>query len=178
MLEAEDWSVAVVKCRMEDLAKIIVGLSDVLEDLKAALSYHFTLRDSTNQDIWLSFRVCRAREDADIVESTMRGKLNEMISKDRFEVPPTSKKFEDRIKFSPFTESRERVANYWGTEDNWKTFCEFLNRLSIIVVDMVRKNQYDANKRVDIGHLLMNMLGIAHSKTLYDRLTKSKFCYS
>ncbi len=164
MLVKEDWTVAVFKCEKTGWKKVLIALVDVVDRLQKqgkAKSFHYTIReiDQTDDKPWISFRVYRDREFADDIEKALDAILFKEIGEGNYQVPPKDPEFKGHINFLPYDEP-EKVATHWGTPDNWNRFCEFLNRLSVLVVDLARQDQFEGEKRQEIGHLALNMLGL------------------
>jgi len=160
MLEAKDWTVAVFRCPKDNWPNILIKLSDTIQSLgDKVLSFHFTIRAYMNDHLWVSYHIFMKLENAEYIEGEVRRILIQLVGEDNFEVPPRTSRFRGYIMFLPFDEP-EKAETHWGSAENWKRFCHMLNILSLIVIDMAKQNQFEGFKRQEIGHLLLNMLGI------------------
>jgi hypothetical protein len=167
MLVKEDWTVAVFKCEKTGWKKVLVALADAVDRLQKegkAKSFHYTIReiDQTDGKPWISFRVYRDRNFSGDVEGALRQALIHLVGIGNYEVPPTSNKFVENIQFYPF-DFPDKVESYWDDAEGWKMFCYFLNKLSLLTVELAQKGQFKGNKRCDMAHLFANMLATSEA---------------
>lgn len=158
----DDWSVVVVRCRVEDRGNILWKLSDFLEQNKKVLSFHFRFGGTTIENrvimLYVCFRVFRKMEDKETIESSIESMLRNLveIEERNFKINPTDRDvpFNAYVAWFPI----EGAVNRWGGENNWKEYMLVLARLSRIVADLAKKGLFDMGKRAEALHLFANML--------------------
>jgi len=150
----EDWCVAVFKCKADDIRKILVDFYKFVKDLKGVRSLHFLVRDRLEDNVVFSFRVLVDLKDKSVVKSKMVYKLGTHLPKSDFAVDPnTEHPFSKYVAWSP----EERIAKFG--QKKFRQFCEGLDRLSRLVLWLVRKKYFDSDERVELAHVMSWMLG-------------------
>jgi len=158
----DDWSVVVVRCRVEDRGNILWKLSDFLEQDEKVLSFHFRFGGIRIEDrvimLYICFRVSRKMEDKEAIESHIESMLTNLaeVGEGNFKINPTERDvpFNTYVAWFPI----EGGVDRWGGEDNWKEYMLVLARLSRIVSDLAKKGLFDMGKRAETLHLFANML--------------------
>ncbi|MDH5788881.1 MAG: hypothetical protein OEZ40_11375, partial [Candidatus Bathyarchaeota archaeon] len=150
----DDWSVVVFKCKPENIRKILIDFYKFVEDLDGVKSLHFLIRDRVKDEVVFSFRVSTEKEKKQIVRSKMTYKLKTLISEKKFAVDPdinnslgkyAAWSYEDRIaKFGP---------------KKFAEFCNLLEKMSKLVLQMLKDRYFGSDERVEVAHVMSWMLG-------------------
>lgn len=176
---SDDWCVAVFKCKPNDIRRVLLSFYKFVEDLDGVKSLHFLIRDRVEDEVVFSFRVLAEKEQKQIISSKMAYKLGTLLSEGRFAADPEVK--HPLGKYVAWS-SEERVAKY-----GVKKFAEFytlLEKMSKLVIQMIRSKYFSSDERVEISHVISWMLGCAEYGLLstkhmevgyYDRI-EDKYC--
>ena len=152
-MTGDNWCVAVFKCKPSDIRKVLLDFYRFVEDLDGVKSLHFLIRDRAKDEVVFSFRVLAEKEQKHIVSSKMAYKLGTQLSEERFAVDP-----EIKHPLRKYVEwSEERIAKC-GT----KKFAEFytlLEKMSKLVIQMIRRKYFSSDERAEIAHVMSWMLG-------------------
>lgn len=175
----EDWCVAVFKCRPNDIRKVLLDFYKFVKNTEGVKSLHFLIRDRVEDEVVFSFRVLIEKEKKRIIGSKMIYELGTLLSEDKFAVDPDVKhplrkyvawSFEDRV-------AKSGVKKF--TE-----FCSLLEKMSKLVIQMIKSKYFSSDERVEIAHVMSWMLGCAEYGLLstthievgyFDRI-EDKYC--
>ena len=150
----DDWCVTVFRCKPADVRRVLISLYGFVKNLKGVKSQHFMTRDRLEDDVVFSFRVLVDSKDKQIVKSKINYKLGTLMPGNRFAVDPDTKDpLEKYVAWSP----DERIAKYGPKK--FMNFCDFLNKLSRLVLQIARKKYFESDERVEIAHTMSSMLG-------------------
>ena len=176
----DDWCIAVFKCKSDIVENILVDLYHFVKDLEGVKDLHFIIRDRLDDEVVFSFRVFIDSKYKKAIESKIAYKLNNLISEDKFSINPTDDDpFAKYVAWSP----TERAKH---DSEKFDLFCNFLSRLSKIVVDMAENKYFDSPERVEIAHVMSWMLGCTEYGLLstkhmeigyYDRISDKNHIY-
>lgn len=173
-----DWCVIVSRCRAKDVAGFLVGFYRFVEGVHGVKSLHFIIRDRVGNDVIFSFRVLLEAKEKQAVKSKISYKLKGLIAEDKFAIDPT--KGNRLFKYAAWP--TERTAKIG--EERFALFCDFLSKMSKIVVEMAERGYFDLGERVELARLMALMLGCTEYGLLtkecmevgyYDRI-ESKYC--
>jgi hypothetical protein len=149
-----------------------------MKDVEEVKSLHFLIRDRVENDIVVSFRVLATEKAREIVQSKMNYKLG-MLVPDKFAVNPDS--LNDLNKYVAWGNG-ERISK--SGIDKFPEFCDFLSRMSDLVIEMLKNDYFDSAERVEIAHVMSWMLGCTEYGKMspthwelgyYDRV-EDKYC--
>ncbi len=153
MLSA-DWCVAVFKCKPEHIRSVLLDLYAFVKDIEGVIDQHFLIRDRVNDEIVFSFRVSVEPKAKEVIKSKIAYKLETLLSKDKFAVDPSVESpFEKYVAWCP----EKRIAEF-GPE-KFTQFCDFLSKMSKLVMQMIKKRHFNSSERVEIAHVMSSMLG-------------------
>jgi hypothetical protein len=174
-----EWCVAVFKCTPDSLKKILAEVYRFTNDLKGVQSLHFLIRDRVEDEVVLSFRVMVEPKFGEIVKSKLASKLSTLLSEDKYAVNPAlGHNLEQYVAWLP----EKRIADYGQPKFN--LFIDFLKNMSALIVDMIEKDYFTSNERLELAHVISWMLGCTEYGMLstsgmevgyYDRLN-DKYC--
>ena len=173
-----DWCVIVSRCKAKNVASFLVAFYRFVEGVHGVKSLHFIIRDRVGNDVISSFRVLLEAKEKRAVKSKISYKLKSLVSEDKFAIDPTK----DSQLFKYAAWSTEKAAEIG--EERFALFCDFLSKMSKIVVEMAEKKYFDSDERVELAHVLAWMLGCTEYGLLtkecmevgyYDRI-ESKYC--
>ena len=156
-----DWCVVVAICKPESVATFLVEFYRFVEGIKGAENLHFLIRDRFEDEVVFSFRIFVEIEQWKTVKSKIAYKLKQLLSEGKFAINPDSK----HHLFKYVAWSTERASEIG--EERFSMFCDFLSRLSKVVVEKAEKNYFESAERVEIAHVMAWMLGC----TEYGRLS-------
>ena len=177
----DDWCIAVFKCKSDIVENTLVDLYLFVKDLEGVKDLHFIIRDRLDDEIVFSFRVFIDPKYKKAIESTIAYKLKNFISEDKFSINPHDN--DPLAKFVAWSPAK-RIAEC-GPE-KFDIFCNFLSRLSRIVVDMAENKYFGSQERVEMAHVMSWMLGCTEYGLLstkhmeigyYDRITDKNHAY-
>ena len=158
-----DWCVVVCRCKQENVTGFLVDFYRFVEDVHGVKSLHFIIRDRGGNDVIFSFRVLLEAKEKQTVKSKLAYKLKSLVSEDKFAIDPTK----DNQLFKYAAWSTERVAKIG--EERFAMFCDFLSKMSRLVVEMAESKYFNSGERVELAHIMAWMLGC----TEYGLLTKN-----
>lgn len=158
-----DWYVIVSKCKAKNAMNFLVSSYRFIEGVHGVKSLHFIIRDRSGNDVIFSFRVLFEAKEKRAVKSKIAYKLKSLVSEDKFVINPTK----DNPLFKYAAWSTERTAEIG--EERFGLFCDFLSKMSKIVVEMAEHKYFDLGERVELAHVMAWMLGC----TEYGLLTKN-----
>jgi hypothetical protein len=177
----DDWCIAVFSCKPDLVENTLVDLYHFVKDLEGVKDLHFIIRDRLVNEVVFSFRVFIDPKYKKAVESKINYKLKTFMSEDKFSINPhDNDPLAKYVAWSP----KERIAQI-GPE-KFDLFCNFLSRLSKIVVDMAENKYFDPPERVEIAHVMSWMLGCTEYGLLstkhmeigyYDRINDKNHVY-
>jgi len=153
-MENSEWCVAVFKCKPDKVKNVLVDFYEFVKDLRCVESLHFLIRDRVDDDVVFSFRILVKAEEKKTAKSKIRYKLKTLLTEDKFAINPNAK--------NPL---QKYVA--WSTEvgikrhgrEKFNLFCDFLSRLSRLVVNMAKIGYFSSTERVETAHVMSWMLG-------------------
>jgi len=157
------WCVIVSRCKAKNAMNFLVDFYRFVEGVHGVKSLHFIIRDRVGNDVIFSFRVLLEAKERQAVKSKIAYKLRSLISEDRFAIDPTK----DNQLFKYTAWSTERAAKIG--EERLTSFCDFLSKMSRLVVEMAEKKYFDSGERVELAHVMAWILGC----TEYGLLTKN-----
>jgi hypothetical protein len=156
------WIVTVFKCNAQNVKKVLVDLYDFVSDLPETENLHFIIRDRVDDEVVLSFRVLCEKENEKNIKSKISFKLNNLISKKMYVVNPG----QDHPLFNYVAWAWEEIIKKRG-EEKFSTFSSFLQKISEIVIEMIKQDYFSSFERTEIVHIISWMLGC----TEYFKLT-------
>ena len=160
-----DWCVVVAKCKQDKVATFLVDFYRFAEGIAGVKSLHFLIRDRIDDEVVYSFRILVEREQWKTARSKIAYKLKKLLPEDKFVINPSGK--HELFKYVAW--STERAAQIG--KERFSVFCDFLSRLSNVVVEMAEKNYFESGDRVELAHIMSWMLGC----TEYGRLSTKHF---
>ncbi len=169
-----DWCVVVTLCKPKSVAAFLVSFYRFAESVNGVKSLHFLIRDRVRNEVVFSFRLLIEVSQWKAIESKIVYKLKELLPESKFVINPDSK----HHLFKYVAWSTER-ANSIG-EARFSMFCDFLSKMSRIVVEMAEKSCFEVDERVELAHAMAWMAGCAEYGLLspghmevgyYDRIT-------
>lgn len=153
-MTSEDWSVAVFKCRPTDIRKIVPVFYKFVKDLAGVKSLHFIIRDRLEDEVIFSFRVLIEKETKRVIASKMAYMLGRLLPKGEFAVDP---ELQHPLRKDVALDAEEGIA-----KSGSKKFTEFyslLEKMSRLVIQMIRSGYLSSEERVEIAHVMSWMLG-------------------
>ncbi len=163
ILADSKWFVAVARCKPKNVATFLVDFYRFVEGMDGVKSLHFIIRDRIGGDVVLSFRILAGVETKKEVKSKIAYKLRTLLPKERFAIDPGNENSLFRYAAWP----TQRTAEIG--EERFSVFCDFLSKLSKIVVEMAERKHFDSSERIELAHVVASMLGC----TEYGLLTKN-----
>ena len=175
----EDWCVAVFKCKPNDIRKVLLDFYKFAKALEGVKNLHFIIRDRVKDEVVFSFRVLADKEQKQIVASKMAYKLAMLLPKDKFAVDPETK---SPLRKYVAWSSEKRIAKFGPKKS--AEFYDLLEKMSKLVIQMIRSKYFSSDERVEIAHVMSWMLGCTEYGLLstthmevgyYDRI-EDKYC--
>ncbi len=173
-MENSDWSIAVFSCKPENVENTVVDFYQFVKGIDGVKDLHFIVRDRCENEVIFSFRVFLDQKHKDIIESKMAYKLKTLIPEDKFSINPADNHpFAKYAAWSPAGRAK-------NNPEKFVLFCNYLSRLSRLVVDMAENKYFDSAERVELAHVMPWMLGFTEYGSLspkqmqigyYDRVT-------
>jgi len=151
---SEDWSVAVFKCKPTDITKIVPVFYKFVKDLAGVKSLHFIIRDRIEEKVIFSFRVLIEKETKRIIASKMTYRLGQLLPKGEFAVDPEPQHVLG--KYVAWA-AEERIAKTGSTK--FTEFYSLLEKMSKLVIQMIRSGYFSSDERVELAHVMSWMLG-------------------
>jgi hypothetical protein len=148
------WIITVFKCDAKKVQSVLIDFYDFVCDLTEVKTSHFIIRDRLENDVVFSFRVSCFKEDEKIVKSKIAFKINNLVSKENYVINPDSN---DPL-FRYVAWSSEEAIKLRG-EEEFNKFCSFLEKMSKLVIEMVKQNYFSSDERTEIAHAMCWMLG-------------------
>lgn len=161
---AESWTVLGVECPKKDWPQVLISLSHFLDQLAQVKSHHFLVRYYHEDRIFASFRIFSDPNDKDMVKYKLEEKGKKLSNLFLFDIDPApgTARRKSHGWTGPFSNHK-----IWGGEETWATCCDFLSRMSKIVVEMAEKGHFDFPRRHKIAHLMVNMLALREWPVAY-----------
>ena len=153
-MPSEDWSVAVFKCKPTDITKIVPVFYKFVKDLAGVKSLHFIIRDRIEEKVIFSFRVLIEKETKRIIAGKMAYRLGQLLPKGEFAVDPEPQHVLG--KYVAWA-AEERIAKTGSTR--FTEFCSLLEKMSKLVIQMIRSGYFSSDERVELAHVMSWMLG-------------------
>ena len=178
MFISKEWVVAVFKCSPSDVKKILVEFYRFIDDLKGVRSLHFLIRDRIDDEVVFSFRIMVNVKFKEIVKSKSAHKLSTLLTEDKFSIDPVKNNLAQYVAWSP----EKRIRDFG--QSKYIQFIDALKNMSAIVIEMIEKDYFTSNERVELAHVISWMLGcteygLVSTKGMeigyYDRLS-DKYC--
>lgn len=157
-----DWCVIVSRCKTKNVTNFLVNFYRFVKGVHGVKSLHFIIRDRVGDDVIFSFRVLLETKEKQAAKSKIAYKLKSLVSEDKFAIDPTK----DNQLFKYVAWSTERTAKIG--EERFVLFCDFLSKMSKVVVEMAEHKYFGLGERVELAHVIAWMLGC----TEYGLLTK------
>jgi hypothetical protein len=179
MVISSEWCVAVFECRPDSVKKALVEVYRFADELKGVRSLHFLVRDRVEDEAVFSFSVMVEPKFKEMVKTNLSCKLGTLLSKDKHVIDPAvGNSFEQYVAWLP----DKRIADFGQSKFN--RFSDFLKNLSALVVQLIEKDYFASNERVELAHVMSWMFGCTEYGLLrtsgmevgyYDRL-EDKYC--
>jgi hypothetical protein len=179
MVISNEWCVAVFKCSLTSVKKVLIEVYRFADDLKGVLSLHFLVRDRVGDEAVVSFRVMVEPKFKEMVKTKLAYKLGTLLSEDKYAIDPAAgNSLEQYVAWLP----EKRIVDYGQSKFN--QFIDVLQKLSAIVVQIIENDYFASNERVELAHGMSWMLGCTEYGLLstsgmeigyYDRLD-DKYC--
>jgi hypothetical protein len=179
MVISNEWCVAVFKCSLTSVKKVLIEVYRFADDLKGVLSLHFLVRDRVGDEAVVSFRVMVEPKFKEMVKTKLAYKLGTLLSEDKYAIDPAAgNSLEQYVAWLP----EKRIVDYGQSKFN--QFIDVLQKLSAIVVQIIENDYFASNERVELAHVMSWMLGCTEYGLLstsgmeigyYDRLD-DKYC--
>jgi hypothetical protein len=179
MAISNEWCVAVFKCSLISVKKVLVEVYRYTDDLKGVRSLHFMVRDRSEDEVIFSFRVMVEPKFKEIVKTKLAYKLGTLLSEDKYAIDPAAgNSFQQYVAWLP----EKRIADYG--QNKFNQFIDLLKNMSTIVVQLIENDYFASNERVELAHVTSWMLGCTEYGLLsasgmeigyYDRL-EDKYC--
>jgi len=179
MVISNEWCVAVFKCSLTSVKKVLIEVYRFADDLKGVLSLHFLVRDRVGDEAVVSFRVMVEPKFKEMVKTKLAYKLGTLLSEDKYVIDPAAgNSLEQYVAWLP----EKRIVDYGQSKFN--QFIDVLQKLSAIVVQMIENDYFASNERVELAYVMSWMLGCTEYGLLstlgmeigyYDRLV-DKYC--
>ena len=163
ILADNNWCVVVAKCKSKNVATFLVDFYRFVEGVNGVKSLHFIIRDRVGDDVVLSFRILAEVEQKQEAKSKIAYKLRTFLPKEKFAIDPSN----ENSLFRYAAWSTQRTAKVG--EERFSAFCDFLSKLSKLVVEMAERKNFDSSERIELAHVMTLMLGC----TEYGLLTKN-----
>jgi len=153
-MSVDDWSVAVFKCRPDRIKDVLIKFYGFVKDIEGVRDQHFLIRDLSGDEVVFSFRIQVEPKDKQVIKSKVAYKLGTLASEDEYAVDPNADHpLEKYVAWSP-----EKRTDKFGLK-KFTQFCDFLSKMSKLVIQMIRKGYFSSNERVEIAHVMSWMLG-------------------
>lgn len=152
-MPSDDWSVAVFKCTPENVRDVLLDFYGFMIGLEGVKSLHFLIRDRAEDEIVVSFRVLTEKKIKKIVRSKINYKLGNIVP-DKFAVDPDN---DNPLNKYVAWNVEERISKFGPKK--FSEFCELLNKMSGLVIQMLRSEYFSSAERVEIAHVMSWMLG-------------------
>jgi hypothetical protein len=172
---ADEWCVAVFKCKPEEIKSVLPEFYHFVNGLQGVKSSHFLIRDRVDDEAVFSFRVMVEPKLKHVIKSKLAYKLGTLLSTAKFAVePPLDNSLQEFVAWKP----EKKVAE--SGLQKFDDFTDFLCSLSKLAVDMIEKGYFDTNERVELARAMASMLGCTEYGSLspksievgyYDRIT-------
>ena len=156
------WLVTVFKCKADTAKDVLLNFYDFIKDLADVENLHFIIRDRLDDDVVISFRVLCEDKNKNIVKSKICFKLNNLISKEDYAIDPS----QDNPLFQYGAWPWEETIKERGIE-KFETFCLFLQKMSEMIIELIKQDYFSSFERTEIAHVMSWMLGC----TEYFKLT-------
>jgi hypothetical protein len=153
-MESDDWCIAVFKCKQDNIRSVLVDFYAYMKDVEGVKNQHFLIKDRVDDEVVFSYRVSVEPRVKEVIRSEMAYKLGSLLSEDKFVVDPSvNHLFEKYVAWSP----KKRIDELGPKK--FAEFCDFLAKMSKLVLQMVKKRYFKSNERVEIAHVMSWMLG-------------------
>jgi len=153
-MTSEDWSVAVFKCKPNDIRKIVPVFYKFVKDLAGVKNLHFIIRDRLEDEVIFSFRVLIEKETKRVIASKMAYMLGRLLLKGEFAVDP---ELQHPLRKFVAWSAEERIAKSGSTK--FTEFYSLLEKMSRLAIQMIRSRYFSSDERVEIAHVMSWMLG-------------------
>lgn len=153
MIEGE-WCVAVFKCRPSDMPRMLIDFYRFVKDVEGVKSVHFVVKDRLKSYVVFSFRMLVDSKAKNVVKSKVQYKLGTLMIGEQFAVDPEVKN--PLRKYAAW--SPDEIASKCG-QKSFGDFCDFLSKISVLVLQMFRKNCFGSDARVEMTRAAAEMLG-------------------
>ena len=179
MAISSEWCVAVFRCRLDSVKKVVVEFYRFVDGLKGVRSLHFLIRDRVEDEVVFSFRVMVEPKFKEIIKINLSCKLGTLLSEDKYVIDPTAgTSLAQYVAWLP----EKRIADFG--QKRFNQFIDLLKNLSALVVQLIENDYFALNERVELSHIMSWMLGCTEYGLLsasgmeigyYDRLG-DKYC--
>jgi len=150
----QSWCVAVFRCKQDNIRKVLTDLYGFVKDLESVQSLHFLVRDRLDDRVVFSFRALVNSEDRAIFDSKITYKLGQLLATEDFAVnPETENPLSKYVDWYP-----DAITAKYG-QKKFKEFCDILNRLSKVVLWMVKNGYFDSAVRIEVAQSMSWMIG-------------------
>jgi hypothetical protein len=148
-----DWFVVVCRCKPENVTSFLVDFYRFVEGINGVKSLHFLIRDRIEDEVVFSFRVLVETKQAKAIKSKISYKLKRLLPLEKYAINPSS----ESGLFKYVAWSTERAAKIG--EEKFAVFCDFLSKMSRMVLEMAERKYFDTSERVEFAHVMAWMLG-------------------
>lgn len=179
MSASNRWVVAVFKCPSSTVKKTLVEFYRFVEELNGVQSLHFLIRDRIEDEVVFSFQVMAEHKFKETIKNKLAKKLCTLLAADKFAVDPAP---ENSLAQYVAWSAEKRLAEVG--QDKFGRFVDVLQDMSSFVIELVEKDYFASNERVELSHVMSWMLGCTEYGMLstsgmevgyYDRL-EDKYC--
>jgi len=153
----DNWTVAVLKCGVNELRPVLNGLFDKVDSLPGIEVPHFTLRwYDAGTIVIVSFRVLRDPEISDSVANGISDSLRQHGP--NFAIDPTMD--QELGEFHAWIRHGEKNPHWHRNR------CELLSQLSRLAASAAKSDIFEACDRAELAHLTVNMLFLQEATVL------------
>jgi len=154
VVTSDDWCVAVFRCKPNDIRKIAPVFYKFVKDLAGVKSLHFIVRDRLEDEVIFSFRVLVENGKKRIIASKMVYRLGMLLPKGEFAVDPEP---QHPLRKYVAWSADERIVKFGSKK--FPEFHSLLEKMSKLVIQMIRSRYFSSDERVEIAHIMSWMLG-------------------
>ena len=153
-MSSNDWSVVIFRTESDKAGKMLVDFYRYVEDLVGVKDLHFLIRDRVDDDVVFSFRILLESKEKNDLENAIAFQLGKSMPENVFAINPEPEHPFHKYVAWPWRDTLNRR----GVE-RFTLFCNFLSKLSRMVVEMAEKDYFHSEERVEMTHVASWMLG-------------------
>jgi len=152
----EEWCIAVLKCKPEQIRTVLPAVYHFVEALNDVKSLNFLIKDRDEDEAVVILRVMVEPKQKHIIKSKIAYKLGTLVSIDKFAVEPSpDNSLSEYAAWNP----EKKVAKF-GLK-KFDDFIDFLQALSKLTIEIMEKDYFGSNERVELIRAFTSMLGCA-----------------